>query len=58
VDPEPLSEPTAEERHAAIQLLAYRIWQDTGEQPGHDLENWLSAEALYDPNNPPTYIRC
>jgi len=28
-----------------ISRRAFEIWDATGRQPGHDLENWLRAES-------------
>jgi hypothetical protein len=30
---------------SAIRARAYEIWQARGEMPGHDLDDWLRAEA-------------
>jgi hypothetical protein len=30
---------------SAIKARAYEIWQARGEMPGHDLDDWLRAEA-------------
>lgn len=29
----------------AISRRAFEIWDSSGRQPGHDLENWLRAES-------------
>jgi Protein of unknown function (DUF2934) len=37
----------SEDRRAAIAELAYRIAQSRGFIPGHELEDWLAAEKLF-----------
>jgi hypothetical protein len=31
-------------RHQKIRLRAYEVYLERGEQPGHDLDDWLQAE--------------
>ncbi len=33
-----------EPTEAQIQHVAYLLWLENGQQPGHDLENWLAAK--------------
>lgn len=35
-----------ENRHALIQLTAYYLYEKRGREPGHDIEDWVLAEAL------------
>ena len=37
--------PAAKPRLDQIAQRAFQIWEETGRQPGRDLENWLQAEA-------------
>jgi len=39
------SPPTSEPDPDQIALRAFQIWEQTGRQPGRELENWLRAEA-------------
>lgn len=36
--------PTPEPTEAEIQHVAYLLWLENGQKPGHDLENWLAAK--------------
>jgi hypothetical protein len=36
---------TAEQRRQQIELAAYRLASQRGFEPGHDVEDWLAAEA-------------
>ncbi len=36
---------TASPSYEDISRRAFEIWDATGRQPGHDLENWLRAES-------------
>lgn len=48
-DPLRFVEPTAvKSRAAAISELAYFLALNRGFEPGHDVEDWLQAEAEYD----------
>lgn len=40
--PAPSSEPT----EAEIQHEAHRLWLESGQVPGRDLDNWLAAREL------------
>jgi hypothetical protein len=31
-----------------IKVIAYRIWQEEGFVHGHDCENWLKAEVIWE----------
>ena len=35
------------EREEEIRELAYRIWEQEGYPHGHDVQHWLSAEAMW-----------
>ena len=48
VDPARFAEPTAESRYCLIAELAYSKAQQRGFEPGHELEDWLAAEAEVD----------
>lgn len=37
-------------REDEIRILAYRIWEETGCQHGHDCEHWITAEVLWEQN--------
>ena len=32
--------------HEQIAALAHRLWQESGQQHGHDAEHWLRAEQM------------
>lgn len=36
--------PAPEPTEAQIQHVAYLLWLENGQKPGHDLENWLAAK--------------
>lgn len=36
--------PAPEPTETQIQHVAYLLWLDNGQKPGHDLENWLAAK--------------
>lgn len=40
----PGTEPNRDEE---IRQLAYRIWQEAGCPDGNDVQNWLTAEAIW-----------
>jgi hypothetical protein len=40
--------PTAGARQAMVAEMAYFLAQQRGFLPGHDLDDWLAAEALVD----------
>jgi hypothetical protein len=42
------TKPTAEERDHMIAVAAYYISQRRSMEPGHELEDWLEAEAQID----------
>jgi hypothetical protein len=48
VEPARFAEPTAESRYRLIAELAYFKAQQRGFAPGHELEDWLAAEAEAD----------
>ena len=48
VEPARFAEPTAESRYRLIAELAYCKAQQRGFEPGHELEDWLAAEAEVD----------
>ena len=35
-----------DELYARVALKAYELYQERGEDPGHDLDDWLTAERL------------
>jgi len=37
---------TAEQHHALIQVTAYHLAERRGFEPGHESEDWATAEAL------------
>ncbi|SFN05982.1 DUF2934 domain-containing protein [Nitrosomonas communis] len=39
------NEPMQEDRYARIAIAAYYKAQERGFQPGHELDDWLAAEA-------------
>lgn len=42
--------PSADRRQAMVAEIAYFLAQQRDFQPGHDLDDWLTAEALVDQN--------
>jgi hypothetical protein len=48
VDPARFAQPTSESRYCLIAELAYVKAQQRGFEPGHELEDWLAAEAEVD----------
>jgi hypothetical protein len=48
VDPARFAKPTSESRYCLIAELAYLKAQQRGFEPGHELEDWLAAEAEVD----------
>ena len=48
VDPARFAEPTPESRYCLIAELAYFKAQQRAFEPGHELEDWLAAEAEVD----------
>ncbi|HEX2585272.1 MAG TPA: DUF2934 domain-containing protein [Steroidobacteraceae bacterium] len=38
----------SDDRHAMIERLAYQYAESRGFSPGHDIEDWLAAEAEVD----------
>ena len=56
--PAPLGEadkiPAADSpRVEEIRIRAYEIYMEHGEQPGHDVDNWLQAERELQPRRGP-----
>ncbi|HET6471037.1 MAG TPA: DUF2934 domain-containing protein [Pseudomonadales bacterium] len=39
---------TESQRHEAVQVAAYYLAERRGFQPGHELEDWINAEARLD----------
>jgi hypothetical protein len=37
---------TDEELYERVSRKAYELYQQRGEEPGHDIEDWLTAERL------------
>ncbi len=42
---DPAARSTSEPSFDAVSRRAFEIWERNGRMPGHDLENWLQAEA-------------
>ncbi len=42
---EPGARSNSEPTYDAVSRRAFEIWERNGRMPGHDVENWLQAEA-------------
>lgn len=43
--PTPTARAVRAPSHDVVARRAFEIWERSGRQPGHDLENWLQAET-------------
>ncbi len=42
---EPVAKSMSQPSYQQVSRRAFEIWERTGKQHGHDVENWLQAEA-------------
>ena len=42
---QPSKDGMSEQMRESIQLRAYELYQHRGSEPGHDVEDWIRAEA-------------